>query len=129
MHVGRIYKIIAATALAAIAAAAIFMVLRHYALHDPLEGHAPRCMFKLITGYDCPGCGSQRALHAVLNGRFAEAWTANPFVFFAAPLGLFYISLEAVRKRFPQLHVAATNPFLITFFLLATIIFTIIRNL
>lgn len=32
-----------------------------------------KCTFKLITGYDCPGCGAQRAIHALLHGRLSEA--------------------------------------------------------
>ena len=45
----------------------------------------PRCPSKLITGYDCPGCGTQRALHALLHGDIAGAWRFNPYLFFAVP--------------------------------------------
>ena len=33
----------------------------------------PKCPFKLLTGLNCPGCGIQRALYAMLHGKFAEA--------------------------------------------------------
>ena len=37
----------------------------------------PKCPFKLITGLSCPGCGIQRAIHAMLHGKFTEAITYN----------------------------------------------------
>ena len=37
----------------------------------------PRCPFFALTGLQCPGCGTARALHAALHGRFAEALRFN----------------------------------------------------
>ena len=50
----------------------------------------PKCPFKLLTGLDCPGCGFQRAIHALLHGRVAEAWAFNRFLIYSVPycLGL-----------------------------------------
>ena len=31
----------------------------------------PRCVFNSLTGYYCPGCGSQRAIHSMLHLDFA----------------------------------------------------------
>lgn len=52
----------------------------------------PQCVFKQATGLDCPGCGTTRALHAMLHGRIGEAFRFNPMLFalmivggFAAP--------------------------------------------
>jgi len=45
----------------------------------------PKCPFKLLTGWDCPGCGFQRAAHALLHGRMAEAWGYNRFLIYAMP--------------------------------------------
>lgn len=41
----------------------------------------PQCTFRQLTGFDCPGCGTTRALHALLHGRFAEAFRFNPLLF------------------------------------------------
>ena len=55
--------------------AAIIVV---YYLFNPAQySFFPRCPSKLITGYDCPGCGTQRAFHALLNGNIAEALHYN----------------------------------------------------
>lgn len=45
----------------------------------------PKCPFKLLTGWNCPGCGFQRAVHALLHGRMAEAWGYNRFLIYAVP--------------------------------------------
>ena len=59
---------------------------------DPLGSHWPfHCPFKLLTGLQCPGCGSQRALHALLAGRVGEAVGYNLFLVFAVPYLLLLI--------------------------------------
>lgn len=45
----------------------------------------PRCPFRLLTGYLCPGCGSQRAIHRLLNLDIAGAWQMNPLLVIALP--------------------------------------------
>lgn len=110
-------------------AIALFFVLAYYYSHDPAEGGAPQCLFRRLTGLDCPGCGSQRALHALLHGEIGKAWRFNPFVFFAVPVIVFYTYAEAVRRRRPKLYAAAVNPYLLSALLLAVLVFTVVRNL
>lgn len=61
--------------------------------------YMPKCFMKGLTGYDCPSCGSQRALHAFLNGEFKRAILFNPFIFLALPylLALLYTALSSDR--------------------------------
>lgn len=46
----------------------------------------PRCPFHSITGLNCPGCGSLRALHAMLHGRVVEAFCCNPLLVVCLPM-------------------------------------------
>ncbi len=39
----------------------------------------PRCSFKMLTGWDCPGCGGLRAAHQLLHGHVRAAFALNPF--------------------------------------------------
>ena len=45
----------------------------------------PRCPFRMLTGLDCPGCGTARAIHAAANGRWYEAFRSNPILVVAIP--------------------------------------------
>jgi len=44
------------------------------------------CLFHLTTGLDCIGCGTTRALHALLHGRVGEALSYNLFMMIWLPL-------------------------------------------
>ncbi len=46
----------------------------------------PRCVFHVVTGLECPGCGTLRAAHSLLHGDFATAFRLNPLVFVLLPL-------------------------------------------
>ena len=37
----------------------------------------PPCLFLSLTGLQCPGCGSTRALKHLLRGELREAWRMN----------------------------------------------------
>lgn len=39
--------------------------------------HFPRCPFLTFTGYQCPGCGTLRCIHALLHFHFMEALRYN----------------------------------------------------
>jgi hypothetical protein len=43
-----------------------------------LQDHAPACMFKVLTGIDCPGCGMTRALFALIRGDLMASLAYNP---------------------------------------------------
>lgn len=58
----------------------------------------PKCLFKLITGYDCPICGLQRSLYAFLHGDFSHAIAYNYYLILALP----YACLCLVFTLLPQ---------------------------
>jgi hypothetical protein len=45
----------------------------------------PPCPFHHLTGLHCPGCGSLRAVHQLLRGRPAAAFSLNPLAVAAIP--------------------------------------------
>lgn len=59
-----------------------------YVLNPTEYTFMPQCPFRLLTGLSCPGCGIQRAVHALLHGRVAEAWSYNPFMVYSVPYAL-----------------------------------------
>ena len=106
-------------------AAMIFLYLR---ITSAL-GWMPLCPVHALTGLSCPGCGSQRALHALLTGHPAEAWHYNPYLFIAVPVALFFGFVEAYQARFPALHRALIRPATFYILIILTVLWTIARNL
>lgn len=56
--------------------------------------YTPKCPFYTLTGWHCPGCGSQRAFHKILHGNI---WTGLQHNFLILLAGLiiaykFYVS-------------------------------------
>ncbi|MFL5729135.1 MAG: DUF2752 domain-containing protein [Cytophagaceae bacterium] len=49
------------------------------------------CIFTLIFGRNCWGCGMSHAIMDVLQFNFAEAWHHNSLVFIVMPAGLYFI--------------------------------------
>ncbi len=100
-----------------------------YSLFDPTSPFFPGCPVKMLTGLDCPGCGSQRALHALLRGHVAEAFAFNPIVFVLGPYAIAVILLEWFPQWMPRLRRALTSTPAIAAVMGAIIIWTIARNL
>ena len=66
----------------------------------------PKCPFLLVTGYECPGCGSQRAIHNILHLDFKDAFAQNILILFLIPYILlgFYLEFLGGKQRFPKLE-------------------------
>jgi len=79
----------------------------------------PPCPVKLLSGWDCPGCGSARAIHLLLHGHFVAAFYRNPLLISSIPV----LILMAVR---PTLFRKPWVPWLC---LAVMLVFGIARNL
>jgi len=54
--------------------------------HSPYDsGLFPKCPVLVSTGYQCTGCGSQRAFHDLMHLRISAAFSANPLALIAIP--------------------------------------------
>jgi len=60
----------------------------------------PGCVFHQVTGLDCPGCGSLRALHALLHGEVRAALRFNAFVVMSLPLAAWFAGACARQALF-----------------------------
>lgn len=100
-----------------------------YTLVDPNERFMPKCMFKVLTGYDCPGCGSQRAFHAMLHGDIAAAWHYNAALFVGVPLIILLVFRAFMHDRLPRLHRALNSSAFIKCVAAAIVVWWIGRNI
>ncbi len=81
------------------------VMMLFYFKFDPMEWRfMPRCIFHELTGFECAGCGTQRMLHAMLHGRWGDAWEANPLGVVAIPFIAFLLWLETRRTIRPDLY-------------------------
>lgn len=110
-----------------IAVAAVLITL---GLVDPAQSKwVPRCFFKFATGYDCPGCGSQRAIHALLHGHIADAWHYNALLILALPFLIFLLTVSVNRDRWPHLYTRLTSNPVIYISLALILAWTFLRNI
>jgi len=77
--------------------AAIGLVLLR--LFDPAtSGVFPPCPLHYLTGLYCPGCGSLRAIHALLHGNTTEAWAMNPLTVVLLPFIAYGLLSELLAR-------------------------------
>lgn len=90
----------------------------------------PKCPFKAVTGLDCPGCGSQRAIHQLLNFNLIAAFKYNPLLLLSIPYILIEIIFRWIDPRiiYKQRKVLY-GPIAIKIILIVVIAFSIGRNL
>jgi hypothetical protein len=121
---GRIYLVGVAVALVAIA----LSVLRIF--NPATAGFYPPCLFRALTGYLCPGCGTLRALHQLLNGHVAAAFRLNPLMMLLLPYVGYSGASTAMEmvcgRALPQFFI---RPAFIWILLAVILLFWILRNI
>jgi hypothetical protein len=89
----------------------------------------PRCPIYLTTHWLCPGCGSTRALHALLHGDVSAALHFNALFTLLSPIVLAWLVFCCYRvmryDRFPS--VAMPRPVVATLVVMV-VLFTVVRN-
>jgi hypothetical protein len=131
-----------------IALAAVLIVALILFFFDPARvAIYPVCPFHRLTGLDCPGCGGLRATHQLLHGNIVQALHFNALWVLSIPF-LAWQSFRFLKPRFAAVlrsRTASTQnpgvppqiappPFAfnlswVWFYLVASIVFGIVRNL
>lgn len=77
-----------------------------------LQNHLIPCPLKKLTGYDCPGCGFQRSVIALLKGHVHDSLSLYPATI---PLLLtFAFVLLDNKLKFDKKHIAKKALYLVT---------------
>ena len=105
-----------------------------YAAHDPEHSEVvfPKCGFYVLTGYKCPGCGTQRALHHLLHGDLVGAFKMNALAFLALPYIILLTLAHKSRRfaeKFPRTAAAFTGYMSTLIAVAAIFVFWIARNI
>ena len=106
---------------AVVAAGAIAGALLLWFFDPRTAGFYPPCPSFYLTGLQCPGCGTTRALHALVHGNPAGAWRLNP-------LTMTLLVLVAAKLVTPPLPPRALGPLAALLFITG-VVFAVVRNL
>lgn len=100
-----------------------------YMINPEESIYSPKCLFYMFTGLECPGCGSQRAIHALLHLRPGEAFRYNAVLVLFIPFLLLLCLSRFFRNALPTLYDKLTGR-KVTWAVLGVIIaWWIIRNI
>lgn len=90
----------------------------------------PPCGFYKLTGYKCPGCGGQRALHQMLNGHFVESFKQNPILLLGSTylVSLTLLFFTPLGGKFPRAKEALSGVTACVTMLVTIIAYWILRN-
>lgn len=70
----------------ALAVLLLFLLVYIYSTVSPSESVLfPKCPTLMYLGFECPGCGSQRSIHHLLNFEILEAMKMNVLTLLAIP--------------------------------------------
>ncbi|MCQ2401973.1 MAG: DUF2752 domain-containing protein [Lachnospiraceae bacterium] len=109
-------------------AAALVIAGAAYLIFVKLTGMAIPCLFHLVTGLKCPGCGITTVFCELASFEFKKAFSANAFLFVTSPFivfELFYSAWLYIKgKKNP-----AVNEKLLIIYLILLLAWGVIRNL
>lgn len=108
----------------------LLVIAALYVLLWELTGEGLPCFFYRITGFYCPGCGNGRLFIALLQLDFYQAFRYNPLTFVVLPfLLMLFLKYQIAYIRSKNLSFSKIERLLMIFFLVALILFGIMRNL
>ncbi|MDR1114959.1 MAG: DUF2752 domain-containing protein [Tannerella sp.] len=112
---------------------AVIAMIYLYSHFDPTDyAFFPKCPVYTLTGYECPGCGSQRAFYNLFQGNFLTAFRYNPLMFILVPYILLGIYIEYIANSSGNKIQRLRNIFYgkraILVLAVIIIVYTILRN-
>lgn len=108
----------------------VCLVCVYYLIDPSKSSFFLKCPLKVVSGYDCPGCGVQRAFHELLHFRFLEAFKYNPLFVLSIP----FLVIVPLMKSFGSERIKTVvnnffkSKFLIFSLLIIVLVFLLLRN-
>lgn len=91
----------------------------------------PQCPFYSLTGFYCPGCGSQRAFSALMHGDLLGAFKFNSLMVASLPF-ILYAAIVFALNTFREKQIVQKifySPVFVKTFLIIVLAFWILRNI
>jgi hypothetical protein len=100
-----------------------------YAVDPNQPGGYPLCPTRAVFGVDCPGCGSLRAIHALLHGDVGRALDHNLLLMVTLPFLLAYGAYAAYGAFFRPVRPIRVPLRVGMAFVAVAITYAVLRNL
>ena len=123
----KVVKIVFGAAIVLILLAALYLF---YNLNPETQPIFPKCPFLVLTGYECPGCGTQRAIHQLLHLNIGAALKYNTFMLLALPYILLSVYMEYLggKKRNVKLQKIFYGRYSAIVILIVILLYWVLRN-
>lgn len=108
---------------------ALLLITVYFILNPSDSALFPKCPFLALTGLKCPGCGSQRAIHSLLNLDIVSALRYNGLLVISIPVIILYLYAEINRNRKAGLYSHMHSQFIIWCIFVIVITWWILRNI
>ena len=110
---------------------AVSLVLIFYFSYNPADiGFFPKCPFYSFTGFFCPGCGSQRAMHQLLHGHVFTGLKHNFLIVLLFAVLVYDFSIFILNRYTKKTVKNLLHKPVTTYAILALIIsFWVLRNI
>lgn len=106
------------------------LVCVYYLIDPSKSSFFLKCPLKAVSGYDCPGCGVQRAFHELLHFRFFEAFKYNQLFVLSIPILVIVLLMKSFGSE--RIKTLISNffksKFLIFSVLIIVLVFLLLRN-
>jgi hypothetical protein len=103
-----------------------------YYRYNPTEYRFfPKCPFHSLTGFNCPGCGSQRAIYSLLHGNLVAALNDNTLLVISIPFLLihFYYKIKSALLKRDLRWDVIYHPLTPKIIFVLVVVFWIVRNI
>lgn len=108
----------------------LLLVLVIYALEVKFVGFSIPCIFNVLTGYKCPGCGISHLLMALLHLDFGKAFVSNPFIFVTSPILLYFFFKNTLYNcGFTHKKITRKENIVLYTYIALFVIFGVVRNI
>jgi hypothetical protein len=104
-----------------------------YFIHNPVKSDFifPQCPSYTLLGLNCPGCGSQRALHHIFHLDLKTAFLFNPLLVITFPFIIYLLIIQLYNFIFNKKKQVAIliSPLFPKILLVIILIYFILRNI
>jgi len=117
--------------LIAITTTVLTLALLYFFIDARYTNFFPRCPFFTLTGLYCPGCGSQRAVSALLHGKFLQALNYNAILVASLPFIIYsaYVTTANAFGKHQKVQKIFYSPVFVKIVFCIVVIFAVLRNI